>query len=65
MTKVADAVWIERFTEEPAGGLTVAVKDLIDVKGSVTSAGCRAVADRGQPAAADAPNVVAMLCVLR
>lgn len=59
MTKVADAVWIERFTEEPAGGLTVAVKDLIDVKGSVTSAGCRAVADRGQPAAADA------LCIAR
>ena len=59
MTKAVDAVWIERFNEGPARGLTVAVKDLIDVRGSVTTAGCRALADRGQPAAADA------LCIAR
>ena len=35
-------------------GLRVAVKDLIDVAGWPTTAGCRAVAERAQPAAADA-----------
>jgi amidase len=33
----------------------VAVKDLIDVIGVPTTAGCKAVADKAQPAAADAP----------
>ncbi|MGO9911168.1 MAG: amidase [Acidimicrobiales bacterium] len=54
MTRPVDAVWIERLDAGTAGGLTVAVKDLIDVKGSVTTAGCRALADRAVPAMADA-----------
>jgi len=37
-----------------AGGLRLAVKDLIDVSGVPTTAGCRAVADTAEPAAADA-----------
>jgi len=44
--------FLERFaTSGP--GLAVAIKDLIDVAGSVTTAGCRALAD-GPPAPADA-----------
>lgn len=35
-------------------GLRLAVKDLIDVQGVPTTAGCKAVADRAAPAAADA-----------
>ena len=35
-------------------GVTVAVKDLIDLAGLPTSAGCRAIADRAEPAAVDA-----------
>jgi amidase len=37
------------------GGLRLAVKDLIDIQGLPTTAGSRAVADRAEPAAADAP----------
>jgi amidase len=56
-----DAVWIEREVAPPAGtGPLVAVKDLIDVAGSVTTAGCRAVADRGLVASADAACVAAV-----
>ncbi|MHB1987868.1 MAG: amidase [Acidimicrobiales bacterium] len=52
-------VWIERFGPSPAGALStagplVAVKDLINVEGSVTTAGCRAVARRGLSASSDA-----------
>jgi amidase len=36
-------------------GVRLAVKDLIDVEGVPTTAGCRAVADQASPAAADAP----------
>jgi amidase len=39
----------------PGRGPRLAVKDLIDVEGTPTTAGCRAVADRAEPAAADAP----------
>lgn len=35
-------------------GLRLAVKDLIDMEGQVTTAGCRAVAERAEPAARDA-----------
>ena len=64
----SDSVWLERFTpsapSDPSGaappGPVVAVKDLIDVEGSVTTAGCRAVADRGVAAPADATCVAAV-----
>lgn len=39
---------------EGRGGLRVAVKDLVDVRGVPTTAGCRAVARRAVPAPADA-----------
>ena len=54
MASSSEAVWIERF-DPPAGpGPLVAVKDLFDVAGSVTTAGCRAVAARGVVAGTDA-----------
>jgi amidase len=46
--------WLERWPAGPGEGPTVAVKDLIDVEGSVTTAGCRTLADLGVPATADA-----------
>jgi len=36
------------------------VKDLIDVEGSVTTAGCKTLADRSEPARADAPCIVSI-----
>lgn len=60
----SDAVWIERFA--PAAGaaeseaLTVAVKDLFDVAGSITTAGCRALAEQAAVAEADAACIVAL-----
>ncbi|MES9608009.1 amidase family protein [Actinomadura sp. NPDC000929] len=48
--------WIIR-TDEPGDGPRLAVKDAIDVAGLPTTAGCRAVAERAEPAAADAPAV--------
>ncbi len=44
--------WITRSGTGP--GLRVAVKDLIDVAGWPTTAGCRAVAEGAEPAGADA-----------
>jgi amidase len=38
-------------------GMKVAIKDLIDIRGEVTSAGCRAVAETAAPASADAACV--------
>jgi amidase len=46
------ATFITRL--DGGGGLRLAVKDLIDVQGVPTTAGCRPVADRAVPAAADA-----------
>ena len=40
--------------DAPGTGVRLAVKDLIDVAGVPTTAGCKAVADEAQPAAADA-----------
>jgi amidase len=40
--------------QEGSAGLRVAVKDLVDVRGVPTTAGCRAVARRAVPASADA-----------
>jgi amidase len=47
------STWIVRETA-PGAGLRVAVKDIIDVAGLPTTAGCLAVADRAAPASADA-----------
>jgi amidase len=61
-----DGVWIARVSPGagrvpgaamPSRETTVAVKDLFDVEGSVTTAGCRALAERMPPAAADAACV--------
>jgi amidase len=41
--------------DEHGSGPRLAVKDLIDVAGLPTTAGCKAVAETAQPAAADAP----------
>ncbi|HEX9529534.1 MAG TPA: amidase, partial [Acidimicrobiales bacterium] len=48
--------WVIRLDEPraPVAGPRVAVKDAIDIAGLPTSAGCRAVADRAEPAEADA-----------
>ncbi|HXY44014.1 MAG TPA: amidase [Acidimicrobiales bacterium] len=46
--------WLERWPAGEGAGPTVAVKDLIDVAGSVTTAGCKTLADHGLPAVADA-----------
>jgi amidase len=54
------ATWIERWEAPAGGGPTVAVKDLIDVAGSVTTAGCRAVADKGVVASRDAACIAAV-----
>ncbi len=48
------STFIER-TAIGASGTTVAVKDLIDLAGLPTTAGCRAIERGGAPAAADAP----------
>ncbi len=45
--------FITRF-ESTGSGVRLAVKDLIDMEGVPTTAGCRAVADLAQPANADA-----------
>jgi amidase len=43
-----------RTYETQGSGVRLAVKDLIDLAGELTTAGCKAVADRAEPAAADA-----------
>jgi amidase len=47
------STFITRYDTEGTG-LRLAVKDLIDLEGEVTTAGSRAVADRAQPAPTDA-----------
>ena len=47
------ATFITRF-DTSGPGIRLAVKDLIDMEGVPTTAGCRAVADRAAPATADA-----------
>src|SRR5438105_2948178 len=50
------ATFITRLDPDPtATGPRLAVKDLIDVEGVPTTAGCRALADTAPPAAKDAP----------
>ena len=48
------ATFIERY-ETAGDGLRLAVKDLIDIEGQVTTAGCKAVAQTAEPAERDAP----------
>jgi amidase len=50
------ATWITRL-ESHGDGPRLAVKDAIDVADVVTTAGCAALADKGLPAATDAPCV--------
>jgi amidase len=49
-------IWIEEYTAESGTttGPSVAVKDLIDTVGTITTAGCRALADTAEPASSDA-----------
>ena len=47
------STWIERL-DTIGTGLRVAVKDAIDMEGIPTTVGCKAVADRAEPAASDA-----------
>ena len=53
------ATWITRL-DAPGDGPRLAVKDCIDVAGTVTTAGCAALADEGAVATTDAPVVAAM-----
>ena len=48
-----DPIFIQRFADT-GSGTAVAVKDLIDIRGTVTTAGCLAVERRGVVATADA-----------
>lgn len=53
------STWITRL-DEPGSGPRLAVKDCFDVAGTVTTVGCKALAEEGLVAAADAPVVAAM-----
>ncbi len=53
------ATWITRL-DAPGDGPRLAVKDCIDVAGTVTTVGCAALADEGVVATTDAPVVAAM-----
>ena len=53
------STWISRL-DERGSGLRLAVKDCIDVAGTVTTAGCAALADEGLVATQDADVVAAM-----
>ncbi len=49
------STWIARFDDATAGGvLRVAVKDIIDIEGWATTAGCKALAAEAKPAVTDA-----------
>lgn len=53
---VRDATWITRLAG-PQRGYRVAVKDLLDIEGTITTAGCVAVERRAVPAPADAVSL--------
>lgn len=52
--------FLQRCDPGPGDGVRLAVKDLIDVAGMITTGGCRGVAEVATPAAADAPCVARM-----
>ena len=56
MAAVRDATWITRL-DGPHRGYRVAVKDLLDIEGTITTAGCVAVEREAVPAAADAVSL--------
>ncbi len=58
------ATWIVMDTEF-GSGLRVAVKDLIDMAGLPTTAGCRAVADTAVPARQDAACIAGLRAAIR
>jgi Amidase len=49
------STWIVREGSGGGAGPRVAVKDIIDMAGLPTTAACRALAERAEPAVADAP----------
>ena len=51
------STFIQRYRTS-GSGIRVAVKDLIDLAGSPTSAGCKAQADRAEVATVDAACMV-------
>lgn len=53
------STWLEQW-ETHGDGPRVAVKDCIDVAGSVTTVGCRVIAETAEPAAMDATVVAAV-----
>ena len=53
-----DPTWIVRL-DAPGDGPRLAVKDCIDVKGLLTTVGCRVIAEQAVPADRDAPVVAA------
>ncbi len=55
----ADPTWLLSF-DGPHVGIRVAVKDLLDVTGTVTTAGCKAVERRAQAATGDAACLTAI-----
>ncbi|WP_020574680.1 amidase [Actinopolymorpha alba] len=52
-----NATWLLRF-DTTGDGPRIAVKDCIDVAGTPTTVGCRAIAEDAEPATQDAPVVV-------
>jgi amidase len=52
-------------TQVGTAGITVAVKDIIDMEGFVTTAGCRAIERSSSPAAVDAPCLAGLRAATR
>jgi amidase len=59
-----DATFIDR-SQIGAAGTPVAVKDLIDIAGLPTTAGCRAIERAALPAASDAPCMAGLRAAIR
>lgn len=57
LTLDPDAITSADPADDPGADPRIAVKDCIDVAGTITTAGCRLIAETAQPAAYDAPVV--------